>query len=428
MRRIILSVFLGLCFAGLSFAQTPSETACAAGDGGACFRAGEAYSQGAGVAPSPNTSIPFFLMACDRGMLEGCASAGVLVMDGAGDLGADPEAGMFFLETGCGRGNDKSCESAVGYRTAASHVMADKTKVVDLLIKGCKAGSMWACGWGARAAFDGYSGKYPEMTDTSKAAEIGKAGCEKGNLSACVVSETIFGDPSSELFDAARSLEYSEVNCDSDIAESCNNLARVYYMIDELELGTTAYEKACALGMQAACSDSKRMRNYLIEKAAYDAAEAERSAAISNLINAGRFGEAVNSAIYQFGSVNSLEMAVRAAQQAGAMSSLNTQDLYVVASWFSSGEVRRFADAEMSARGTGLEGQFGTGTNSAGAADARWKELYGSSLPTVRTSAPSSPPTATLGAGDAAAQVRDKYRYAHCEMAGSNTNSPVCRN
>jgi TPR repeat protein len=428
MRRIVFSVLIGLGFAGLASAQSEAETGCAAGDRHACYNAGLAYLEGTGVAASANTSIPFFLRACDRGMPDGCTTAGLLILDGAGDLEVNPEAGMHILETGCKRGDDRGCEAIVGYLTADNHPMADRSRVVDVLIEGCKTGSMWACGWGARAALDGYAGKYPEMTNISKAAEIGEIGCDKGNLSACVVSETIFGDPSSELFDAAKSLEFSEINCDSDIAESCNNLARVYYSIEELELGTVAYERACALGMQETCADAKRMRTYLTEKAAYDAAEAERSAAISSLINAGRYGDAVNMAIYEFGSANSLETAVRAAYGASAMSSLNTQDLYVIASWFSSGEVRRIADAEMSARGTGLEGQFGTGTNTAGAADARWKALYGSSMPTSRASSPSSPPSPTLGAGDAAAQVRDKYRTAHCEMAGSNTSSPVCRN
>ena len=428
MRRIVFSALLGFCFAGLASAQSEAETGCAAGDRHACYNAGLEYLEGTGVAASANASIPFFLRACDRGMPDGCTTAGLLILDGAGDLEADPEAGMHILETGCKRGDDRGCESTVEILTAENNPMTAKARVVDVLIEGCKTGSMWACGWGARAALDGYAGKYPEMTNISKAAEIGAVGCDKGNLSACVVSETIFGDPSSELFDAARSLEYSEVNCDSDIAESCNNLARVYYLIDEIELGTVAYEKACELGMQETCADANRMRTYLTEKAAYDAAEAERAAAINTLINAGRYGDAVNTAIYQFGSPNSLETAVRAANGAGAMSSVKTQDLYVVASWFSSGEVRRIADAEMSARGTGLEGQFGTGTNTAGAADARWKDLYGSSMPTSRASSPASPPSPTLGAGDAAAQVRDKYRTAHCEMAGSNTNSPVCRN
>lgn len=428
MRRMFFAGLVGFCLAGLSSAEVPSEPVCAAGDRKACFETGTAYAEGNGVEASMNAAIPFFLRACDRGMPQGCTTAGLAILDGAGDLEPNLEAGMHILEAGCTRGDDKGCESTVGYLTAQDNPMADTGRVVDVLIQGCKTGSMWACGWGARAAQDGYGGKYPEMADISKAAIIGEMGCEKGNLSACVLSETLFGDPSSALFDAEKSLEYSEVNCDSDIAESCNNLARVYYMINELELGTVAYERACELGMEQTCAEAKSFRAYLTAKAEYDAAEAGRAATINGLINAGRYGEAVNTAIYQMGSANQVEAAVRAAAGAGAMSSVNTQDLYVVASWFSSGEVRQIADAEMAARGTGLEGTFGTGTNTAGAADARWKELYGSSIPTTRTSSPAAPSTRTFGAGDAAAQVRDKYRTAHCEMAGSNASAAVCRN
>lgn len=428
MRRMLFIALVGLCAAGLASAETESEPACAAGDAEACFHTGSEYAQGLGVAASPNTAIPFFLMACDGGVPDGCSSAGMLVMDGKGDLAADPEAGMFFLEQACKRGHEKGCEWAVGYRIAETHVMHDPTTVVDLLIDGCKAGSMWACGWGARAALDGSGGKYPEMVDITKAARLGEVGCEQGNLSACVVSERIFADPASPLFDPENSLKYSDINCDSDIAASCNNLARVYYMIDEIELGTVAYEKACQLGKQETCAEAREMREYLTEKAAYDAAEAQRSASINGLINAGRYGEAVNSAIHEFGSTKYVETAVRATQRAGAMSSLNTQDLYVVASWFSSGDIRNIADAEMSARGTGLEGRFGTGTNTAGAADARWKQQHGSPMPTARaSSSPSAPSSTVLSSGDAAAQVREKYRSAHCDMAGSNSSSSVCR-
>ena len=428
MRGMISACLIGVGAVGAASAQSPSQPACEAGDAEACIRAGTEYAEGTGVAASVNTSIPFFLQACDRGKAEGCTSAGLLVINGAGDVPPNPEAGMFFFEQACKRGDEKGCESAVTYLTADNHPARDTSKVVDLLIDGCKAGSMWACGWGSRAALDGYAGEYPEMTDLSKAAIIAEIGCSKNNLSGCVVSETVFADPDSALFDAEKSLKYSQINCDEDIAESCNNLARIYYMVEEIELGTAAYEKACSLGMGQTCADASRMRNYLTELAEYEAVEAERSEAISSLIDAGRYGDAVSSAIHQFGSTKAVETAIQAANSAGAMSSINTQDLYVVASWFSSGNVRAIADAEMAARGTGLEGSFGTGTNSAGAAAARWDDLYGSSIPTARTySGPASAPPAVLGAGDAAAQVREKYRYAHCEMAGSNTSAAVCR-
>jgi TPR repeat protein len=76
MRRMVVSVLLGLCIAGLASAQRQSEAACEAGDRKACFEMGTAYAQGTGVEASMNEAIPFFLRACDRGMPEGCTTAG----------------------------------------------------------------------------------------------------------------------------------------------------------------------------------------------------------------------------------------------------------------------------------------------------------------------------------------------------------------
>ena len=109
------------------------------------------------------------------------------------------------------------------------------------------------------------------------------------------------------------------------------------------------------------------------------------------------------------------------------MGDIATNDLYAAALWFSSGPVRQAADAELAARGTGLEGRFGTGTNSPGAADARWRELYGLSAPTYTSSSASSTPPPMASAADISAATRDRYRYAHCVMSGSNTSAQVCQ-
>ena len=131
-----------------------------------------------------------------------------------------------------------------------------------------------------------------------------------------------------------------------------------------------------------------------------------------------------------FNSARSQDLAQRAilaARNAGRMGDVATNDLYAAALWFSSGPVRQAADAEMAARGTGLEGTFGTGTNTAGAADARWRELYGSSAPSYSSSASSVTPPSVASAAEISAATRDRYRYAHCVMSGSNTSASVCQ-
>ncbi|WNO60766.1 hypothetical protein [Rheinheimera sp. MMS21-TC3] len=147
---------------------------------------------------------------------------------------------------------------------------------------------------------------------------------------------------------------------------------------------------------------------------------------MDNLLGDGKYGAAVNMALYQFGSVEHAQMAALAANSAGRMSDISTQDLYALASWFSHGPVRSAADNEMAKRGTGLEGTFGTGTNQAGAADARWKQQYGSSAlkPASSSYAPNRP--SVLSSSEAAKQTREKYRTAHCTMTG-NANHNLCR-
>ncbi len=87
---------------------------------------------------------------------------------------------------------------------------------------------------------------------------------------------------------------------------------------------------------------------------------------------------------------------------------------------------RAAADAEPSARGTGLEGTFGTGTNAPSMADARWKQLYGMSAPTYSSSSSSFKPARMESASQTSAEIRDKYHCTHYAMKGSNTSASVC--
>jgi hypothetical protein len=112
------------------------------------------------------------------------------------------------------------------------------------------------------------------------------------------------------------------------------------------------------------------------------------------------------------------------------MGSLNTQTLYVLASWFRDGAVAGAVSAELRGRGTGLEGTFGTGTNQPGMAEARWRAANGggtSAYSSYRPEPSSTLAPPVLSSADAASQTRSRYRTAHCEMANSPRNSPACR-
>jgi hypothetical protein len=144
-------------------------------------------------------------------------------------------------------------------------------------------------------------------------------------------------------------------------------------------------------------------------------------------LSQGRYGDAVSAAINSTGSKDLAEKAILATRSAGRMSDISTNDLYAAALWFPTGPVRTAADAELAARGTGLEGTFGTGTNAPGMADARWRELYGTSAPSYSSGSSSFKPAPMKSASQISAETREKYRWAHCTMKGSNTSATVCQ-
>lgn len=135
--------------------------------------------------------------------------------------------------------------------------------------------------------------------------------------------------------------------------------------------------------------------------------------------------------MYQLRSGPLAKEVVKTAIRQNSMGALNTQTLYVLASWFRDGPVNAAVARHLRARGTGLEGTFGTGTNTPGAAEARWRTANGGSANAYggyRPSASSVPaPAPMMSSSSAAEATRRRYRTAHCEMAGSNRITAVCR-
>ncbi|MFN3610165.1 MAG: tetratricopeptide repeat protein [Hyphomonas sp.] len=411
-------------------AQTESEPACNAGDAEACFYTGAEYAQGIGVPEDKQKAVTFFLKACDGGVPDGCSTSGVMIRAGEGNLEKNVVKGVEYQERACAMGHVDGCEWALGNRISATSEAYDPKKAITTARAGCEAGVEKACSWGRSWSWDGSKGKYPDMINMIDAGWFAQRDCAKGDIMGCYIAEQAYANPESIAFDAAKGLKYSLINCNEKANEgSCRNVGGVYLDIGEEKLGAEYMRKACGMGHEEGCRVAADWERYFAEVAARDARIAARNKIINDLVSAGRYGDAVSAGLHQIGTKEHAEKAALAARSAGAMGQVQTADLYALALWFPSGPVRAAADAEMSARGTGLEGTFGTGTNEPGMADARWKDLYGGSAPRYSSgsSSPSAPQSSVLSASDAAAQTREKYRYAHCTMAGSNQSAAVCR-
>lgn len=416
-------------FAAPASAQTESEPACKAGDAEACFYTGAEYAQGLGAPEDKQKAASFFLKSCDGGIPDGCTTTGYFYVNGDGNVAKDVVKGVEYMERACAMGHVDGCDKSIGHRLSATSPAHDFAKAVATAKAACEAGVKNPCFWGLYWGWDGSEGKYPAMINMANAGWFGERTCNKyHDLMGCDVAARVYAVPEAATFDAQKGLTYSLIGCDEhNVGAHCRNVAGVYLDIEEYELGALYLRHACNKGHSESCDRATEWETYNKDLAEYEARMAALNAMIDTPLAEGRYGDAVYAAINSARSKDLAEKAILATKAAGRMDQVSTTDLYAAALWFQSGPVRAAADAEMSARGTALEGTFGTGTNEPGMADARWKSLYGSSVPRYTSSSPSFSPPAMKSASQISAETKAKYRYAHCTMSGSNTSAKVCQ-
>ncbi|KCZ89789.1 tetratricopeptide repeat protein [Hyphomonas jannaschiana] len=425
---LVLGIWLG--FGSLASAQvSASENACNTGDAEACFYTGAEYAQGSGVAEDKQKAVTYFLKACDMGVPDGCSTSGILVSLGEGNLEKDVFKGVDYLERACGMGHVDGCSRAIGHRISDTSPAFDLQKAVEVAKAGCAAGVENPCYWGLDWSWDGKKGEYPSLIDMPTAGWFAEEACNQfHDMMGCDVAARLYADPDAATFDAEKGLTYSMIRCDEQKAGAhCRNVGGVYLSIEEYELGALYMRRACDFGHADACQTATDWETYNREMAEYEAKMAAYRQMVDTPLSQGRYGDAVSAAINSAGSKDLAEKAILATRSAGRMSDISTNDLYAAALWFPTGPVRAAADAELAARGTGLEGTFGTGTNAPGMADARWRELYGTSAPSYSSGSSSFKPAPMKSASQISAETREKYRWAHCTMKGSNTSATVCQ-
>jgi TPR repeat protein len=425
MFRMIIMATLTVLLSCAAYAQSAKERQCANGSGEDCFFAAADFATGKGVPENKQIAQRLFLQACEKGIPDGCHYAGTMSRKGQGNVPMNMELGISYHERACRMGHEDGCDSV--YR--ALMMDGDYRDIPRGLIAmeaGCARGALKACGYGAVIFNDGGSRNLTQYIDQRRAGPMAGNACDKGNASLCPIAENSYLNPDSPAFNAAKGLRYATMNCDNGVKESCSNLGGIYHQIEDYESATRMYERSCELGNESVCKFARDWRKALTERAAWEAERAAEKRELDNLINARRYGDAINVALYQMRSSRQAEYATSAAMRANAMSQVGTQDLYVLASWFQSGPIRDAADREMRARGTGLEGTFGTGTNNAGQAAERYRSLYGSSMPTQRSSPSISNPPAGPSVSQVREQARRDFRNAHCNM-NSSKSLHACR-
>ena len=400
----------------------PAE--CEAGDMDACINQGIRLLQGIETAVDLPGAARFASKACQLGSPDDCQIAWELYSGAHPDYAGDTARMVTVGAVACDRGLSTPCSDAALRLFTGDGVPKNVELALPVYAKACDLQDALACATLATEYLDGDQGT---EINVEQAVIYGKKGCALGQPDSCRVVEAAYMLPDYSTFEPKAGLEYALANCADGSKESCVNLGIVYTQIEEYDLAAENFDKACTMDYPEACESSKILKQWRTEVAEYEAylaRLAEQKAAINALIASSGHDAALSAALNDYGSA---ELAEYVTGQAGSLSGFSTNNLYVVSYWFAGQATGAAADRELASRGTGLEGTFGEGTNTPGAAAARYQAAYGSSPPSYTSASPASSAPPMKSVADIKAATRDRYRWAHCTMSGSNTSAKVCQ-
>ena len=399
-------------------------TECNAGDIDACINQGIRLLQGIDTPVDLPGAASFAFKACQLGSPDDCQIAWELYSgahpDYAGDTARKVAVGAFA----CDAGLKTPCSDAALRLFTGEGVPQNVELALPVYAKACDLHDALACATLATEYLDGDQGT---PINAEQAVIYGKKGCALEQQDSCRVVEAAYMLAEYSTFEPKAGVEYALANCADGSKESCVNLGIVYTQIEEYDLAAENFDKACAMDHADACESATILKQWRAEVAAYEAylaRLAEQKAAINDLIASSGHDAAMTAALHTYGST---ELAQYVAEQAGSYSSFSTNNLYVLSYWFPGQATGAAADKELASRGTGLEGTFGEGTNTPGAAGARYQAAYGTSPPGYRSTSPaaSAPPMKSMAEIQSA--TRERYRWAHCTMRGNSGSAKVCQ-
>ncbi len=338
----------------------------------------------------------------------------------------------------CDSGDTSACWAAGRTLSDPAHADYDPFLSLRYLQTACAANEPAACG---RLALIFFAGEGEVERDLASAGNFAVRACSAQDRDGCEVAEAIFTDGASEQFDAAKALRYRRVNCDFGNRQSCIDLARILYNMDDYlpaeqialnacKPGDPSSREICQFGTQL------RDRRHAIEarqqasRRAAQEAQAKKQAVFESFMAERNYDSALYYALYYSRSKSQAETATLAAARAGAMSGIFKDHLYVLEYWFPSGPVAGIAASEIAKRKRGQDCGIYNCTNMPGASTRRWQaqnRSAGGNYSSGRRS-PSFQPVRTPSSAEIAKQTRDRYRSYNC--TGSRrlgSSHPVCQ-
>jgi TPR repeat protein len=220
-------------------------------DGRACTALGYMYAAGQGVAKDEAKAVELYEKGCRYNDPRGCTALGLMLAGGVG-VPKDLVKAAESFEKGCERGDLRSCINLGFLCMTGQGVAQDEARGLKLFQKGCDGGNAVGCnnlfGYHATLCRNGKAAHCLEGSRWIQATLKKKENLPEG-------LQFDQGSVSQLLAEATRILQTA---CDAGDAQGCSDLASIYASGEGVALdkskATELYRKACALGLETACS------------------------------------------------------------------------------------------------------------------------------------------------------------------------------
>lgn len=221
---------------------------CDGGDATGCHELFARYMCGVGTPQDSQLALTAATRACDLGLVQACANAGMLLGNGGGDQ----TKARALLTKGCTGGDMAACNN-LGTMDMMSSDGQGPVKAASLFQKLCDKGNVMSCANLAQILAVGL-GDVP--MDQARARSLAEGACAKDNFVACnVMGIVLFQATPPDPSGAAKAWTRA---CDLGAPASCDNLGQLYQhgagVEQDLTHATNLYRKACNAGVPHACT------------------------------------------------------------------------------------------------------------------------------------------------------------------------------
>jgi serine/threonine protein kinase len=165
-------------------------------------------------------SIPLYSTACDKGVIEGCFSLGLMYENGQKGIPKDIVRAVEFYDKACNSGNTDSCINLCKIYHDGNGVRKDSTRAAQLCSKACDAGDAIGCtNLGIMYHFgEGVGRNY------LRAAALYSKACDAGNANGCENLGHLYINGFGVQKDIEKGLRLYKMSCSLGEKESCDPL------------------------------------------------------------------------------------------------------------------------------------------------------------------------------------------------------------